>query len=337
MSGQILAHETWFEPGSFPVDLGFASEGATVALLGMAVAVTVAIRLAARVRPGIDIPWLARMAPFMPFAIRLHLAVSLLGLLSLGYYLSPAMQLKPNLPGLLLGAVMALVTVGMASGWRTRPAAGLLVAAGPLGMFEFGVVPVLERVDLLGLAVFVLIAGPGRWSADVEQGRAGEPGETALARAVWCLRVAAGGALVFVAFTEKLARPELALAFLANNPELNVAQAVGIDMSNLEFIRMAGTAEVLFGLLLISGALPQVGVVIIGIPFNATLWFFGNVELVGHLPVYGAMLALLVFGSHPTMRPRVSELWPWSRPTATRADRSVAPSPAPGASPAEAR
>lgn len=115
-----------------------------------------------------------------------------------------------------------------------------------------------------------------------------------------------------------------------------MAQAVGIGMSNLEFIRMAGTAEVLFGLLLISGALPQVGVVIIGIPFNATLWFFGNVELVGHLPVYGAMLALLVFGSHPTMRPRVSELWPWSRPTATR-DRSVAPSPASGSSPAEAR
>ena len=31
---------------------------------------------------------------------------------------------------------------------------------------------------------------------------------------------------------------------------------------------------------------------IAGIP-NATLWFFGTDELLGHLPVYGAMLVLL--------------------------------------------
>ena len=40
--------------------------------------------------------WLARMAPFMPFAVRLHLAVSLIGLLSLGFYLSPAMDLQAD-------------------------------------------------------------------------------------------------------------------------------------------------------------------------------------------------------------------------------------------------
>jgi hypothetical protein len=70
---------------------------------------------------------------------------------------------------------------------------------------------------------------------------------------------------------------------------------------------------VLFGLLLISGALPQAVVLIAGVPFNATLWFFGINELVGHLPVYGAMLALLVYGSDPATRPLVSELWPWRR------------------------
>src|SRR5688572_31738166 len=50
-----------------------------------------------------------------------------------------------------------------------------LVAAGPIGMLEFGVSPVIQRVDMLGLAVFVLLAGPGRWSADHELGRAREP------------------------------------------------------------------------------------------------------------------------------------------------------------------
>jgi len=60
---------------------------------------------------------------------------------------------------------------------------------------------------------------------------------------------------------------------------------------------MAGAIELLFGLLLISGRLPQVAVIVAGIPFNATLFFLGRTELIGHLPVYGVMLALLVYGS----------------------------------------
>jgi hypothetical protein len=38
-------------------------------------------------------------------------------------------------------------------------------------------------------------------------------------------------------------------------------------------------------------------VIVAGIPFNATLFFLGRTELIGHLPVYGVMLALLVYGS----------------------------------------
>jgi hypothetical protein len=38
-----------------------------------------------------------------------------------------------------------------------------------------------------------------------------------------------------------------------------------------------------------------------GIPFNATMFFLGTEELIGHLAVYGAMLALLVYGSDPRL------------------------------------
>jgi hypothetical protein len=313
MSALPLAHETWFvdEP---PMDWSFAFEAATLALLAAAVAVTLAVRLAARRFPGVDVPFLGRMAPYMPFAIRIHLAVSLVGLLSLGYYLSPAMDLEADVAGFALGATMAVVAITMATGWNARAGAWLLVAAGPVGMLEFGFSPVLQRVDMLGLAVFVLLAGPGRWSADHELGRAREPGFDAQAAALWALRVAAGTALIVVAFVEKLANPDMALRFLAEHPEFNVAQQVGIGISDLEFTRVAGAIEVLFGLLLISGALPQAIVIIAGIPFNTTLYFFGNKELMGHLPVYGTMLVLLVFGSDPRLRPAASALWPvWRR------------------------
>jgi hypothetical protein len=305
-----FAHETWFDRGSYPTDWGFAGETLTLVLLAGAVALTVLVRVLARIRPGVDVPAVARLVPYMPFAIRIHLAVSMVGLLSLGYYLSPAMDLEADVAGILLGANMAVVAITMATGWKARWGAALLVAAGPIGMLEFGVWPVLQRIDLLGLAIYVLLAGPGRWSADHETGAVAEPALLDHARAIWALKVAAGLALIIVAFAEKLATPDLAVQFLADHPELNVAQQLGIDMSDLEFARFAGAVEVLFGLLLISGALPQAIILIAGIPFNATLWFFGANELMGHLPIYGAMLAVLVYGSDPRLRPAVSSLLP---------------------------
>jgi len=309
----VFAHETWFTSGPFPTDWSFAGETLSLVLLAAALAVTLVVRLLARRFPGVDVPFLARLVPWMPFAVRIHLGVSLVGLLSMGVYLSPAMDLEATVGGIALGVTMGVVAVLMLTGWHARPAAALLVAAGPLGMLEFGVGPVAQRADLLGLAVFVLFTGAGRWSADAEGGRTAEPGLIELGRAVWALRVGAGVALIVVAFAEKLANPAMALAFLAEYPDFNVAALAGLPLGDLEFARLAGAIEVLFGLLLISGALPQACVLIAGIPFNATLWFFGTDELLGHLPVYGAMLVLLVLGSDPALRPAVSALWPFSR------------------------
>ena len=255
----------------------------------------------------------------MPFAVRLHLAVSLIGLLSLGVYLSPAMDLEADLAGILLGINMAIVAIGMATGWHTREAAWLLIALGPLGMIEFGVSPVLQRLDVLGLAVFVLCTGPGRWSADMELGRRARaeprrPGP----RRVGAARGRGGGA------DRRRVRREAgehgARARVPPGPSRAQRRAAssGWAGATSQFIRVAGAIEVLFGLLLISGALPQAVVVIAGVPFNASLWFFGVNELLGHLPVYAAMLVLLVYGSDRELRARVPALWPWTGRAAAR-------------------
>ena len=306
-----FAHVEWFEQASFERSWDFATEGTTLVLLAAAVAVTLAVRLIARAWPGVDIPFLARMAPWMPFALRIHLAVSLIALLSLGYYLSPTMDLHFNVVGVLLGAVMVVVAIGMVTGWNTREAAIVLIAAGPIGMIEFGFWEVIKRVDMLGPALFVLITGPGRWSADWELGRAREATRDQMRVAVWALKVAVGTALIVVAFAEKLVDPDRAVAFLHTRPEFNILREIGLPIGDLEFVRIAGCIEVLFGLLVISGALPQIGVVIIGVPINATLFFYGTTELAGHLPIYGTMLVLLVYGSDPELRTYVKALWPF--------------------------
>ncbi|HXH87899.1 MAG TPA: hypothetical protein VNI55_04770 [Gaiellaceae bacterium] len=307
---RVLAHELWFVDGVPAKDWSFLWEGRTLALLAGALALALVLRLLARIRAGIDVPALARLAPWMPFAVRMHLGIGLAGLLSGGYYLAPSMELDKNLVGWLLGLVMAVTAILLLVGWHVRIGAWLLIAAGPLGMLEFGFEAILHRVDMLGLALFLLLAGPGRWSADHELGRAGDPGPSEIGRAIWALRLAVGSALIAVALSEKLANPDLARRFTdERGVDFNVGQALGLPLADTEFIRIAGAIEILFGLLIISGALPQAIVLIAGVPFNLTLYFFGTNELLGHLPVYGAMLVLLVYGSDPVLRPLCSALW----------------------------
>jgi hypothetical protein len=307
----LLAHELWFVDDVPEKDWSFLWEGRTLLLLAGALALTLLVRLLARLRSGVDVPWLARLVPWLPFAVRMHLGIALAGLLSGGWYLAPSMSLDESVTGWLLGLLVGAVALLLVVGWHVRVGAAALVLAGPLGMLEFGFEAVLHRVDVLGLALFLLLAGPGRWSADHELGRVRDPSPLELERAVWALKVAVGVALIAVAVSEKLANPELAREFTGGGViDLNVAEALGLPVGDTEFIRIAGAIEVLFGLLVLSGALPQAIVLVAGVPFNATLYFFGTTELLGHLPVYGAMLVLLVVGSDPALRGSASRLLP---------------------------
>ena len=138
------------------------------------------------------------------------------------------------------------------------------------------------------------------------------------------LRLGVGVALVALAFTEKFTNPVMAVHTLEQYPSLNVFELVGVHLSSATFVVVAGSIELLFGLLVLSGAFPQVAVLVAAVPFNATLALFGQAELVGHLPVYGVFLALLVYGSSP----RTASYVPWLprlRPARDRTAASATP------------
>lgn len=312
----ILAHEKWFADQLTGSDWTFATQPMSIALLAGAVVIAIVWRRIDRRLPRPEIGALAplgRFAPWVPRLLAIHAGVSLLAQASRGSYLAPSLSLPDGAPGTLLAVLEGLVGVWLITGFRIRWGAALLVAAGPIGMIAYGPVAILERADLLGIAVFLALLPP----ADDPAGAV--PVDPAVvARAVWALRVLVGVALLVVAFTEKLAGPDLAFDFLARYPALNLADAVGIGISDATFVRIAGAVEVLFGLLLISGAAPQAVVIVAGVPFNATLFFLGTLELIGHLPIYGAMLALLVYGSNGDTAPRVRDLWPGRARTPVR-------------------
>jgi uncharacterized membrane protein YphA (DoxX/SURF4 family) len=317
----VLPHETWFTDARPGYDWSFALEPASLALVGGAVAVAVLWRLAAHHLPVPEIGLLrplGRLAPWIPRLLAIHAGVSLLAQAARGTYLAPALDLPASPLGSAVAIAEGVLGVWLITGFRIRSAAIVLVAAGPLGMPSYGVVPILERVDLLGIALFLALLPP-----EDLPGGAVDASPERVAPALLALRLAAGGALVILAFTEKLARPDLALRFLEDYPAFNVLQALGLEVSDLAFVRVAGAIELLFGLLIISGALPQVTVLVAGIPFNATLFFLGTEELIGHLPIYGTMLVLLVYGSNPGLA-RVTSWFPGRAPGLGAAQRQPA-------------
>jgi uncharacterized membrane protein YphA (DoxX/SURF4 family) len=319
MGPGILAHETWFTDSRPPYDWSFALEPVSLAVIAGAVAVAIMWRLAARKLPSPELRFLeplGRLAPWIPRLLGIHAGVSLLAQAARGTFLAPALPLPDSPLGAAVAIAEGVLGVWLIAGFQIRAAAVVLAASGPLGMLFYGVVPILERVDLLGIAIFLTLLPP-----DETPGGAVDAGPDRVARALLALRLAAGSALVILAFTEKLARPDLALAFLHEFPAFNILRVAGFQVDDVLFVQVAGGIELLFGLLLISGALPQIAVIVAGIPFNATLFFLGTEELIGHLPIYGTMLALLVYGSNPRYAKTTSWL-PFPRRPA-RAARSV--------------
>jgi uncharacterized membrane protein YphA (DoxX/SURF4 family) len=179
-------------------------------------------------------------------------------------------------------------------GGLTRIAGVGLAALWLIGIAVVGLEPMLENLHYLGYAAFFYLAGRGPYSMD----RLLFPALKSTAqKAIWampCLRIGTALGLTVVAFTEKLANPQLASAFLDRYP-LNFTTWMGIPMSNELFVFCAGTTELIIGLFLVFGLFPRVIIITAWLFINMTLTIFNWVELVGHLPLYGVMAMLLVW------------------------------------------
>lgn len=294
------AHEKWFvdEPGSYPTDWAFAVRPVTLGMIIAVVLVAVLWRqIAVRYLPTPELRWLSfagRIVPYVPRLLAVHLGVSLLAAAVSGHFLTHDLEVGHLTGGTALLLAEGALGIWFVAGIRLRPAALGLALIGPLALLLTGPVGLLSALDLLGVAVFLAFVPP----SDATFGRV-EPDAAVLRRALFGLRLGAGGALITLAFAEKLANPALARETVHLFPQLDVFALVGIHLPVDTFVAVAGATELLFGLLVISGALPQVAVLVAGIPFNATLLLFGGTELLGHLPVYGVFLTLLAYGSHP--------------------------------------
>ena len=314
----MMLHERWFvERPNFSVDASLITSTShtwiPVAAAVLVTAAAVGAWRALRTKPMVRRTMQLGLAPsvydelvaWTPVVIGLHSAVLLIVSGISRQLFVPNLPLPPNLFGAALGLAQIAIALSFFYGGLTKPFAGLLAAIWLIGVALFGPVLLLEHVFLLGIAYFVYRVGRGPLSVDMIMRGTHFEAHPLEDRAVAVLRVMTGASLVVLAFTEKLWNVPLAEAFLANH-NFNFMPALGLDVSEETFILIAGTIELTLGLLLMSGAFLRLVILLLWLPFNLTLPLLGWRELVGHLPIYGIMALLLVYGDKYSRKEVVS-------------------------------
>ncbi|UNX53329.1 hypothetical protein MF406_09885 [Georgenia sp. TF02-10] len=304
------------DPDAYPVDLSALLRPGVLLGVTAVVLVTLIWRgLAARLpvpelRALTITRHLSTLVPWVPRLLAAHLGVSLLVLAFDRAVLDPGIHVPDGVGGTLLLVPQAVVGALLVAGVLVRPAAVAIVIAGPLVVMLHSPRALATLAVLVGIAAFLFILPPR-----LENGGRRDMDALALRRATLALKLGTGTTLISLAVVEKLANPQMARTMLDQVPVLNLLAPFGVSADM--FALFAGTVELMFGLLVISAALPQVVAVVAAVPFTVTLTLFGATELLGHLPVYGVLLALLVLGS----REDTSRVLSGLRPTEASPDR----------------
>jgi uncharacterized membrane protein YphA (DoxX/SURF4 family) len=321
MFPHMFLHERWFtDEALFPVHFDNWLAPHSIIPIAIAVFVTAIAMLLWKKRknrnvvPGpIELGMPAAnyesLLSWMPLVIGVHMGVTLLvSGLSMQLFI-PNLVMPVNLLGGVLGLAEITIALSFIYGALTRIAAAALGALWIVGVIVFGPVRLLEHTEILGVAFFLFALGRGPLAFDRALEWLHKPVTRLAPYAVPVLRVSLGFGMALVAFTEKLWNLPMGLSFLAVH-HFNFFPAIGLPaVDNTLFLIMAGTVELTVGLLLMSGAYTRLVILITLVPFNLTLPFLGWRELVGHLPTYGIMALLLIWGNTrpPGDRTRVAE------------------------------
>src|SRR5262245_1896055 len=177
---------------------------------------------------------LTKFYALVPLMLAVHVAVPLLALVLRGERFSP----NNRLPGAWvywMGVVQIGVCLSFVYGGLTQLAAIVLAALWVAGIGVLGLEAMLENLHYLGFAAFFFLTGRGPYAIDRLLFPALEPSPALARRAMIFLRAATGLGLAVVAFTEKLADPALAQAFLQRYA-LNFTPWLGIPISDQVFV-----------------------------------------------------------------------------------------------------
>lgn len=241
--------------------------------------------------------FLAYMEPSATTLLAVHTGISLVFFASQ----RDLFDASHALDGRVIVAVFVILQVvaafALITGLVDRGGAALLAGTWLLAFIAFKPWQVLDLTLYVGIGIALFVLGrtipPPAVAARLL------PLENFERQSIAALRILAGFTVAWIAFTEKLLVPEAGVAFLSERPEFNFMQHYfGFDWwSDYRFTIAAGVVEASAGLLLLSGVLTRVVILTLLVPFNVTVAFLPPIELLGHLPIFGIMYVLLLYGS----------------------------------------
>ena len=196
--------------------------------------------------------------------------------------------------GLLLVLMQAIIGIMLIANRWIKTAAILMLVLHCGVAAKFGIFPALEYAIIIGIAFFLLLN-----SIEDEARR-----DLLKPYSVDVLRIWTGISLVALAIGEKLAPSALGQVFVTQY-QWNFMQALGFTFfDDRLFVLSAGMVEAVIGIVLILGTTVKLAVLALSIMMavsNVVFILQGNneaalVEFVGHMPIIGVALLLLLLG-----------------------------------------
>lgn len=170
--------------------------------------------------------------------------------------------------------------------------AGLLLVTYLASAISYGPEEVADYINVLGIVAFLFLEKPInknslKWKD----------------RSLDVLRISTGAALIILAFSEKLFAPSSAMTLLSQY-DLNFMSVIGINYSDRLFILSAGSMELVFGSIMMLGVITRINTFMLAsFLVSSNVYFFlqgnyseGWMELMGHLPIIGTALLLVLYG-----------------------------------------
>jgi uncharacterized membrane protein YphA (DoxX/SURF4 family) len=296
----VWAHEKWFtDPSVHQVDWSLVLSSRTLIALSVAALFVLVFTLIERALgdPAWPrLPIFRDMAPGAMTLLAVQTAITLIFVAVQPALLAPNARIALTPFGYLIAGTEVLVAFTFITGLLDRVGAGALVALWLVCAVHFGLPEAVEQLLYVGIAAAVYIVG--RTSQLAESPRPPFDPPQWGARAMMLLRVLSGVSFLSLGLIDKMWTPHMGLAFLQEYPHFNVLRLAGLQWATDDmFLLLAGCVETTVGALLISGRLTRVVILGMWLPFNLTVPFLPPEEMLGHLPIFGIMYMLLVYGS----------------------------------------
>lgn len=295
-----LAHEKWFiNATQYPLRLELLISWPVGFALTVASLTICALFLLRRVVHD-DLfpnpPWLQPVNSSVQAVVGVQTAISLVYMAVQGWLLAPTLSTPNNAWGFLLLTLQLFVSFTFITGWLTRIGGGLLIGLVIVAFLIFPPAMAAEQLLFAGIGIYFLIRGRGLFRATGTL--------TARLDLIWmrysglalpAMRIFTGLSILWLAFSEKLLNPQLALAFLQTRPEFNFVHLLGFSaFTNELFVDAAAAVEVTVGVMLMAGVLPRIVILFMWVPFNIAIPLLPPQELLGHLPILAVMYAVFL-------------------------------------------